>query len=151
MDSHHIDWDIEAIERGLRIEDPDLDRRLRQMWRREAQRVTAVVALLAASLILLTVGLATLSASAWVAGVTAFLAAFAVDRLLDGTVRLRGVRIGHGHHDAGAATGEAAPAGTATWGPRPDRTASGDGRSPRPRARCESGDPPSSACDRAAR
>jgi hypothetical protein len=71
---------IEDIERGLRRDDPDFVRRMQRLPGSARRDAIAVVGLLVVSAVLLTLGLATPSSLAWVAGGFAFLGAFAVDR-----------------------------------------------------------------------
>lgn len=78
MNVEHVDRRIEGIERALCLDDPGLERRLRRLRHRDTERAMAVIGLLVAAMALLAAGLATLSAGAWCAGVTAFLAAFAL-------------------------------------------------------------------------
>lgn len=70
---------IDDIELGLLQDDPDFVRRMHRLQRAEVRNGVAVVVLLVASAALLTVGLATQSAVAWLAGGLAFLSAFGVD------------------------------------------------------------------------
>jgi hypothetical protein len=70
---------INDIELRLLHDDPALVRRFRRLQRARVANTFTVVALLVVSAVLLPVGLATRSPHAWVAGVLAFLAAFAVD------------------------------------------------------------------------
>jgi hypothetical protein len=72
---------IDDVERGLDRDDPDFVHRMRRLRRAELTNTLAVFMLLAVGAVLLTVGLATLSWPAWVAGGLAFLASFAVDHL----------------------------------------------------------------------
>lgn len=80
MDTEQVNDEIDEIERALRAGDPELDKRLRRLQRREAVHVVSVFALLAVGAVLLVVGLAILSPVAWCVGVAAYLAAFVVDR-----------------------------------------------------------------------
>lgn len=94
MSDHQVSRAIDGIERSLRTDDPDLVRRFQATRRAELATVIAVVSLLAASAVLLTVGLATSSWVAWYSGAIAFLAAFAVDH---GHQRLVRRRLGRSH------------------------------------------------------
>jgi Protein of unknown function (DUF3040) len=79
-DDDHVSRAIEEIERALRAEDPSFMRRSRDRDQRPAITVIAVLSLLAASAVLLSLGLATASPAAWYVGVVACGASFLVDR-----------------------------------------------------------------------
>jgi Protein of unknown function (DUF3040) len=79
-DDDHVSRAIEEIERALRAEDPSFMRRSRDLDQRPAITVVAVLSLLAASAVLLSVGLATASAAPWYVGVVAYGASFLVDQ-----------------------------------------------------------------------
>jgi hypothetical protein len=70
---------IDEIEQALRHDDPAFVRRVRAVRRAEVGSVVAVVLLLIAGAVLLTVGLATLSWVAWAAGLVALLGSVLVD------------------------------------------------------------------------
>lgn len=70
---------IEEVELGLAHDDSAFVQRFRALRRAEMATVVAVFLLLASGTVLLTVGFATFSWPAWIAGVVAFLGAFAVD------------------------------------------------------------------------
>jgi len=70
---------IDDIEFRLLQDDPAFVRQLHRLQRAEFANTLTVVGLLVISVVLLTVGLATRSSFAWVAGGLAFLATFGVD------------------------------------------------------------------------
>lgn len=80
MDDEQAERTIAELERWMLHDDPSLVRRLRCIRRANTARVAAVAGALTAAAILLAVGLALASGAVWLAGVAAFLAAFAVDR-----------------------------------------------------------------------
>ena len=71
--------EIDEIERSLRRDDPSFARRLRKLDQPDKRHDTVVFSLLAASAVLLAVGVATLSPSAWLAGACAYFSSFVVD------------------------------------------------------------------------
>lgn len=71
---------IDALEQRLRRDDPLLVDRFHDLERRDRRTTLAVFALLAASVVLLALALATVSPVAGGAGVATYLASFAVDR-----------------------------------------------------------------------
>ena len=71
---------IEEIEQALRREDPSFLQTSHDLEQRPGITEVAVFSLLAASAVLLTVGLATASAVPWYLGVVAYSACFVVDR-----------------------------------------------------------------------
>ena len=71
---------FERIEQRLALEDPELVARVQAVPRGEATNAATIFALLVLSVILLTVGLGTQSATALFAGAAAFLVSFGVDR-----------------------------------------------------------------------
>jgi Protein of unknown function (DUF3040) len=78
-DDDHDNRAIEEIERALRAEDPSLVRRFRDVEQRLGATDIAVFSLLAASVVLLSVGLATASAAPWYIGAVAYGTCFVVD------------------------------------------------------------------------
>lgn len=70
---------IMAFEKGLAEGDPAFMKRFRALQRAEIATVVTVCLLLASGTVLLTIGLATISWPAWIAGVAAFAASFAID------------------------------------------------------------------------
>jgi hypothetical protein len=71
--------EIDEIERVLLRDDPALARRLRKLDQTDMRHDAVVFSLLAASALLLAVGVATLSPAAWLAGACAYFSSFAVD------------------------------------------------------------------------
>jgi hypothetical protein len=71
--------EIDEIERTLLRNDPSFARRLRKLDQAHKRHDTVVFSLLAASALLLAVGVATLSLAAWIAGVCAYFSSYAVD------------------------------------------------------------------------
>jgi len=82
MDIEQINRQFDEIAGRLRVDDADLIRRTDRLRRREAAHVALVVAFLIAAVLLLATGFALLSPVAWCAGLFAFVAASAADRLL---------------------------------------------------------------------
>jgi len=78
-DDDHDRRVIEEIERALRAEDPSLVQTFRDVEQRLGATDIAVFSLLAASVVLLSVGLATTSAAPWCMGAVAYGACFVVD------------------------------------------------------------------------
>lgn len=74
---------IDRLEQGLLLDDPAFVRRVRNLYRTELVAVIVVFLLLAAGVMLLTVGAATGSLPLWLGGVAAFLASFAANALHD--------------------------------------------------------------------
>ena len=70
---------ILGFEQGLAHDDPAFMRRFRAVHRAEIATVITVFLCLASGTVLLTLGLATTSWPAWIGGLVAFAAAFAVD------------------------------------------------------------------------
>jgi uncharacterized membrane protein YesL len=78
---------IAEVERGLAHDDSEFVRRFRSRYRAEIVTALSVFLLLAAGAVLLTIGLATVSWPAWIAGILAFLGSFAVNALHDRSVQ----------------------------------------------------------------
>jgi hypothetical protein len=81
--SDPVDVEIARLEAALRADDPAFVRRCRHLPRRDGLRVLGVVVLLAASVVLLTLGFAYGSPVPWAAGAVVFTLAFVVDHALD--------------------------------------------------------------------
>lgn len=79
MDHDDISRAITDIEHELRRDDRVFVQQFQGLWRTEITLVVAVVALLAAGAVLLTVGLATRSWPTWVGGAGAFFACAGLD------------------------------------------------------------------------
>jgi hypothetical protein len=71
--------EIDEIERVLLRDDPTFARRLRKLDQPDKRHDTVVFSLLAVSAVLLGVGVATLSPSAWLAGACAYISSSVVD------------------------------------------------------------------------
>jgi hypothetical protein len=71
--------EIDEIERTLLRDDPSFAIRLRKLDQTHKRHDTVVFSLLAATALLLAVGVATLSPVAWLAGACAYFSSFAVD------------------------------------------------------------------------
>ena len=82
MDIEQVNRQFDEIARRLAADDQGLIRRAERIRRREVVHVALVFALLTAAVVLLAVGIAALSAVAWSAGLTAFVAAPIVDHVL---------------------------------------------------------------------
>ncbi|MGD9792603.1 MAG: DUF3040 domain-containing protein [Acidimicrobiia bacterium] len=78
VDDDQVNNIIADLERVLRVDDPRLARRVSRIELASGIRSGLVVGALVAASVLLSAGIATLSATVWVAGVVAFLAAFAL-------------------------------------------------------------------------
>lgn len=72
---------VEEVERGLARDDPEFVRRFRNHCRAEVATAMLVFLLLAAGAVFLTIGLATVSWPAWIAGALAFVGSFGVNSL----------------------------------------------------------------------
>jgi hypothetical protein len=79
MDDDQVTRTLDEIERALRQDDPALLQRVSHLQRQELATFLAVVSLLAAGAVLLTVGLATLSWPVWGAGLGTLVASVLVD------------------------------------------------------------------------
>jgi urea transporter len=79
MNDDQVSRRVEEIERGLVHDDPAFVQRLSALQRAETGTIVTVFLLLAGSVVLLTIGLATLSLPAWVAGCLAFVMSVTVD------------------------------------------------------------------------
>jgi uncharacterized membrane protein YbhN (UPF0104 family) len=77
-----IDTEIAQLERRLRADDPAFVRQCDRIVRRAAVRCLAVFALLAATAVLFTAGLAFGSPLPWLGGLAAFSLAYLVDDVL---------------------------------------------------------------------
>jgi|RhiMetdeSRZDD1v2_1073273.scaffolds.fasta_scaffold812010_2 Protein of unknown function (DUF3040) len=71
---------IDEVEQGLEHDDPDLVQRMHRLEHADLANALTVTMLVAVGAVLITVGLATLTWPAWLAGGLAFLASWAVDR-----------------------------------------------------------------------
>jgi Protein of unknown function (DUF3040) len=78
---------LEGVEQCLAHDDPAFVRRFHHRCRAEMASAIGVFLLLAVGAVLMTVGFATLSWPAWVAGVLAFLASFGVNAHHDRIIR----------------------------------------------------------------
>lgn len=74
-----VDRALREIEVGLRQDDPEFERRMQRIERADIGNALAVFTLLAASAVLLVIGLATQTLSAWIGGVVALFGSFLVD------------------------------------------------------------------------
>lgn len=74
-----FDGALADIERGMANDDPAFVRRLQRLKRADDANAATIFALLLLSVVLLAVGLATISWLPWIAGALAFITAFAVD------------------------------------------------------------------------
>lgn len=79
MDDDQVERTIMGLEQRLAEGDPAFLKRFRALQRAEIATVISIFVLLACGTVLLTVGLATVSWPAWIAGLAAFAAAFAID------------------------------------------------------------------------
>jgi Protein of unknown function (DUF3040) len=79
MNDHQVQAAIHDLELRLRQDDPEMVRRFHATQRAEFVATVTVMFLLAAGAVLLTVGIATTSAVAWVLGLAALFASIAVD------------------------------------------------------------------------
>ena len=68
------------VEQGLEHDDPDLVQRMHRLEHADLANALTVTMLVAVGAVLITVGLATLTWPAWLAGGLAFLASWAIDR-----------------------------------------------------------------------
>lgn len=79
MKNELLELEIDEIERTLLRDDPAFAKRLRALDEADNRHDTTVFSLLAASAVLLAVGLATLTPAAWLAGAGAFITSSVLD------------------------------------------------------------------------
>jgi DUF3040 family protein len=79
MNDRQVQAAIHDLERRLREDDPEMVRRFHTVQRMELITAIAVMVLLAAGAVFLTVGIATTSPIAWVLGLASLFASIAVD------------------------------------------------------------------------
>lgn len=79
MNNDNLDRQIEELERFLEREDPLLSKRFIELDRASTRNVVSVASLLVVSVVLLGIGITTLSLVAFGSGTVAFIASFVVD------------------------------------------------------------------------
>ena len=81
MNDEQVGRAIDELERALVIDDPGFVHRIRNVQRLETVHVAAVFVLLAAGVVLLTVGLASTAVVPWALGLASLLLAVVVDEV----------------------------------------------------------------------
>ena len=94
MNNDNLDRQIEELERFLNREDPSLSKRFIELERASTRNVVSVASLLVISVVLLGIGLATLSFVAFGSGTVAFIGSFIVDGLHHRRLRNQSARGG---------------------------------------------------------
>jgi hypothetical protein len=92
VNNNELDRQIDELERFLAREDPSLSEQFNKLERESAQNAVSVFSLLVASVVLLGIGLATMSLVAFGSGVAAFVASFLVDGVYQRSLTNRGSR-----------------------------------------------------------